>query len=676
MVMLLPFRMLGGLFCLAAAILACHASVLSGAPPAVRNPFLPSGQADHGWPFVRGANFDGRSPETHLADEWPVKGPPVLWVRALGQGYSSFVAWGDRVATQYQTLAGQYVLCLNADTGETLWRHWYDWPYEPAGVYPGPRATPTYVDGWLYFASPSGLVGCLDAQTGTRRWAVNVVERFHGEGAGFGYSCSPTVIAGKVVLPVGGRGASIVALDSASGSLVWKAGDDAASYTPAYPIRFRDRALILGYLQNVLVAHDLESGKLLWRRELSSGYDEHSAWPIYAEPHVWISGPFQAGSELLELTDDPSQPVRLVRHSAMMSNDIFSSVLVDGAIYGFDLREAQAKTHRPSRGQFRCIDFLSGKEHWSNGDAKIRRGKSSDAREAVVGHATVIVADGKLILMNDTGELILARATRERYEELARTAVLSGEICWTQPALHRGRLFVRNQSQAACIYLGDPNLLEPPIHRSALTTADIPQTPYVDIAGMMLGVEPEYAFDIPSRAWLWRWYVTSLVGVLGGSYAVVAVVQSMRPELLTPTRARVMFWILAFVAGALGTTVLSVQFNDFIFTWPVSLFVAFQALVWRVDLKAKVLVEERSWRTLGVAAGFLIVCLAYFFVCRRLSLVFEWAFLCGFAGAAPFSLASKFWLQNRRWTWLWEVVATAGAFTGFFWLSALVLLVR
>ncbi len=75
--------------------------------------------------------------------------------------------------------------------------------------------------------------------------------------------------------------------------------------------------------------------------------------------------------------------------------------------------------------------------------------------ESWIGHATVIAADGKLILFNDLGELILAKATKERFEQLGRVSVLGGEICWTQPALSDGRLFVRNQSRAACVFLRD-----------------------------------------------------------------------------------------------------------------------------------------------------------------------------------------------------------------------------
>lgn len=94
-------------------------------------------------------------------DAWPKEGPPVQWTRQLGQGYSAFIAWGDRIATQYQSLSGQYVICMDANTGQTLWEYRCEWAYDPAGVYPGPRATPTYFDGCVHFANPAGLIGCL-----------------------------------------------------------------------------------------------------------------------------------------------------------------------------------------------------------------------------------------------------------------------------------------------------------------------------------------------------------------------------------------------------------------------------------------------------------------------------------------------------------------------------------
>ena len=287
--------------------------------------------ADTSWSFLRGPHCDGHSDEEHIAESWPPDGPPVLWVREAGKGYSSFIAWGDRVATQWQTYSGQYVVCLDADTGQTVWEHRYDWPYLPASVYPGPRATPTYWNGRIYFAAPDGSISCLSADSGDLYWSANLKQEYAGRGTDFGYSCSPLAIDGKIVLPVGGRGASMIALDALSGTVLWKSGDDAASYASALPITFRGRRLVIGYLQNALVCHDLQTGELVWRHYLSAGYDEHSSWPIYREPYLWIASAFRGGSQLLEITQDETNPLRPVWKSDLLSNDILSSVLVNGA---------------------------------------------------------------------------------------------------------------------------------------------------------------------------------------------------------------------------------------------------------------------------------------------------------------------------------------------------------
>ena len=43
-----------------------------------------------------------------------------------------------------------------------------------------------------------------------------------------------------------------------------------------------------------------------------------------------------------------------------LSNDVCSSLLHDGAVYGFDIQQAQASVHRPARGRFKCLDFATG----------------------------------------------------------------------------------------------------------------------------------------------------------------------------------------------------------------------------------------------------------------------------------------------------------------------------
>ena len=195
-----------------------------------------------GWPNLRGPDYRGVSAESDLADSWPPEGPPVLWTEELGRGYSSLAAAGNRVYTLGQTMTEQYLVAMDADTGRRIWEHRCGWPFDPAGMYPGPRATPTWCDGRIYFATPDGLVECLDDATGRALWSVNVNKKFAGRGTDFGYSCSPLLEQGKVILPVGGPGPSIVALDARTGETVWTSGDEPASYCTAMPITFRGAA--------------------------------------------------------------------------------------------------------------------------------------------------------------------------------------------------------------------------------------------------------------------------------------------------------------------------------------------------------------------------------------------------------------------------------------------------
>src|SRR4051812_4191946 len=140
------------------------------------------------WPHLRGPGYDGVSAETGLADGWPAEGPPRLWERELGQGYSGFVVVAGKVYTQRQSVGGQYLLCLDAADGRVLWETRYVVAWQPGGAYPGPYASPTWYRGGVYFASPTGLVGCADAATGALRWSLNVRTQFQGKGGGFGYA--------------------------------------------------------------------------------------------------------------------------------------------------------------------------------------------------------------------------------------------------------------------------------------------------------------------------------------------------------------------------------------------------------------------------------------------------------------------------------------------------------
>ena len=105
------------------------------------------------WPFLRGPAFDGSSAEIGLTD-WGDKPPTIAWTHTLGQGYSACVVAEGRVYTQYQDAWGQYLLALRLTDGQPVWKKKYAAPYDAVSIYPGPRSTPTYADGRVYYTTP------------------------------------------------------------------------------------------------------------------------------------------------------------------------------------------------------------------------------------------------------------------------------------------------------------------------------------------------------------------------------------------------------------------------------------------------------------------------------------------------------------------------------------------
>ena len=629
-----------------------------------------------GWLFFRGNDFDGHSADGPLADQWPEKGPPVLWHIDLGVGYSGFVGQAGKVYTQYQSMTGQYVVCLDAQTGEKIWEYRYGWPYKPASLYPGPRSTPTLHRNRIFYSTPGGIIGCLDAETGDEVWKVDPFDKFKAPPVEFGYACSPVCVDDKVIVPVGGEGASMVALDQADGSLVWSAGDQDISYCSAFPIQFESRALVIGYFKNSICVFDLETGKQLCKRGISQNYDEHSAWPIYRAPYLWVSGPFRFGSELFELQSIDSESIRLktVYVSKAMSNDVASSVLVGEQLYGFDIRDVQSKIHRPSRGQFTCMDFLTGKLNWQNGSLGRRRldggtiSSAGDVSKTDIGHASVIVADNKLILLNDTGQLILGAVNSDQFEEVGRTTILGGEIGWTGPTLLNRCVYARNNSKAICVYLGEAAELAVDVGELDYTN-QIEQSEFVDLAAVILGTEPKYAMTAPRAAWLVNWFLASLV--IG--WGVVPALSMLFRRLSNVISTRTLFLVGTFCVGVFGTTVAGQWLNTFYFSWPIALFIVFECVVCLLKSRDQHVKVSPVMARISMV-GLIMICIGYFWLCRRLSLAFEWTFLFGFPFALPFLWPVKNSVQRGENYSSKQWLGSLLAFSAFYWVGAGVIL--
>ena len=624
------------------------------------------------WPQRRGVDWNAISETTDKLEPWEPSNPPVVWMRSLGQSYSGFTAAEGRLFTQTQTLTRQTVECLDPRTGRTIWQYAYAWPFDPAGLYPGPRATPTWHAGKVYFVSPDLLVGCVDARSGKLLWQRDLGKEYRSRGTDFGYACSPTIVDGRLILPVGAKEAGIIALDPEDGSTIWTTSNRQASYASVIPVMLGEHRLAVALMRNYAILLDVATGKVLWEKQLSSGYDEHSAAPLWEviddTAYLVIAQPFQAGAMCFTVKrhgEPPEVEVESAWTKNDFSNDTASSVLYQGHVYGFDLQDVQAKKQRPSEGKFKCLDVTDGSVCWESDKP---------------GHATVVITDGKLLMLNDRGEFIMARATPEKYEELARAEIFPGEVCWTAPMICDGRVYLRSPTKAACLAL----------RREANESFDYqPPSPLwaklFDLRGWVAGERP-YMMDSPDLPELWRWYAFSIIGIF-----LPASVIGLLVAWFSPRYGTMVFWLAAFLLGVLGTGIFNRLFGPFVLTWPVCLAMAHQRALNLGVLRNPFRHENISgddklpgvWAARRAIVFLLVVCWLYYSVCARLGMALEWAFLIGFLPSWILALPVAYFLNPKRppvvkgaRAVLIDALGYTLSFSAFFWAVGLYYLLR
>jgi outer membrane protein assembly factor BamB len=373
---------------------------------------LPGLAAD--WPQWRGPLRNGVSSERGWFSRWPGSGPKRLWRAQVGEGWSSVAVVGNRVYTMGNTGNRDTVFCLDAGTGKVVWRHSYPCA---TGDYGGPRATPT-VDGTVvYTISREAQAYCLNAANGKVIWGKDLKKEVGAQAPRWGFAGSPLVHSRRVIYNVGANG---VALDGA-GRVSWKSGGAGAGYASPVAFTIGNQQGVAIFAASGLVAVNPLNGRRLWHHPWQTTYEVNAADPIFSGDRVFISSNYGKGCALLRVAGGKAS---VVWENRNMRNHFNSCVLIGGHLYGND------------ENTLKCIDLAGGAERW---------------RSRGIGKGGLTAADGKLIVLTERGELVLAAASPDRYTELARAKVLTG-TCWTHPVLAGGRIYCRShEGELVCL---------------------------------------------------------------------------------------------------------------------------------------------------------------------------------------------------------------------------------
>jgi outer membrane protein assembly factor BamB len=384
--------------------------------------------ADAGsWTDYRGPARDGVYRQRPLAASWPAGGPRPLWKQPVGEGHASFVVAGGVAYTVEQRRAKEVVAAYDVQTGRERWTHGWDAHFSEAMGGDGPRATPTWAAGVVYALGAAGELRALRAGDGSLVWRTNILDDAGVGNLTWAMSGSPLVVDGKVVVQPGGRGASVIAYDAATGKPVWKALDDRQAYVSPALLTVAGRRQIVTITARRAVGLAVEDGALLWSHPWVNDNEIHAAQPLQiAADRLFLSSGYGTGAAVIEIAPAAGGlAAREIWANNRMKNTLSSSVALDGYVYGLD------------EGILTCVAAATGERAWKNGR---------------YGHGQLLLAGDRLVITTETGELALVKATPSGFEELARVPGIEGRT-WNVPAIEDGILLVRNANEMAAFDL-------------------------------------------------------------------------------------------------------------------------------------------------------------------------------------------------------------------------------
>lgn len=377
--------------------------------------FAAAAHAD--WPQFRGPERNGSAAPQQILQSWPDDGPRELWRRSFGAGFSSVASVGDRLYTQGAEDDKEYVFCLDAKTGKTLWKTPLGTRFE--GQFgDGPRATPN-VDGDTVFAVSSDLqLAALAIADGKPKWLRDLQKDFGAQRPRFGYSPSPLIDGDVMLLEVGGTDdTAVVAFDKKTGEVRWNALEGfAGSSSPIVVELGGKKQYVFNRLAGFATIGVTPEGEVLWSHPCG---EDTIVMPQFLPPdRFFVSSATRGkGGILFRVTaKDGEFTTEELWTNKRFRTHFNNAVVVGPHLYGFD------------NSTLRCVDAETGETQWS---------------ERGFGKGSLIACGENLVILGDQGTLALALASPDEYLELGRVQAMEGRS-WTSPTLASGRIIVRD----------------------------------------------------------------------------------------------------------------------------------------------------------------------------------------------------------------------------------------
>lgn len=381
------------------------------------------------WPEFRGTGRASRQHGPRLATDWDANPPEERWRIPMGPAWSSFVVAGNLLFTQEQRGDREAVTCYGTASGQLHWITEVASRFSDPLGGPGPRATPTLHDASLYVMGAEGLLLRLDALTGEIDWEVDLRAVADRDPPAWGFSSSPLVIDGRVIVHAGGEGdKGVLAFDVATGKLQWSAPSGDHTYSSPQQAAIGGKAVVLMLTNTGLNVLEPATGASLLDYGWAHGGYRALQPQALDDGSLLLPSGMGTGTRRLKITDaGGTLSAEEVWTDSGLRPDFNDSVILDGYAYGFD------------GGRFICFNLETGERMWKGGNY----GK---------GQVLLLADAAQLLVTAEKGDVVLLEANPEKHVELTRFRAFGGKT-WNHPVLVEDHLYVRNAEEAACYRL-------------------------------------------------------------------------------------------------------------------------------------------------------------------------------------------------------------------------------
>jgi outer membrane protein assembly factor BamB len=386
------------------------------------------------WPVWGGPTRDFRSPVTGLASSWPAAGPPRIWTRPLGEGFSAAAIEGNRLYTTYSRPGHEIAAALDTATGKTVWEYAYETTVNQGGkeVGFGPYAMPQVIGDRLVTVGGTGRLHSLDKRTGKPVWSHDLLTELGGDPLPYGYSCHALPYKNLLILLVGGKRQAIAAFDQTDGRLVWGKHAFENAHSSPLLIDVDGQPQVVALMRHQIVAFDPMSGDLLWEHPHRSTYLGIST-PVWGPDNILVvSSAYGGGTRALHLTQAKGRTtVRELWHSGRIQVHFGSMIRVGDTVY--------ASSGESGLSPITAFEVKTGRVLWHSG------------REFA--KSQLLLADNKLIILDQDGVLGLGTPTATGLTVHARVQLLN-KVAWTPPTLAGKTLYIRDRTNLMALDLG------------------------------------------------------------------------------------------------------------------------------------------------------------------------------------------------------------------------------